>query len=249
MLIKVIKHNLGLLTTFQLDDDAHAVAVAVVEDVGDALDTLFIDHRGDLLEQFRFVDLVRNLGDHDLLAILAHALDGGLGAQFQLAAALGVCVVDAVATEDVAAGREIGAGHHLEDLRERRVGMLDQLDGGTDDFRQVVRRKVGRHADGDAGRSINQQVGNARGKDFGFNFAIVVIRFEIDGLKVEVFEQRGGDARKAGFGVPVGRGRVAIHRSEVPLALDQRVAQGEGLGEPDEGVVDSQVAVRDGTCP
>ncbi len=172
-----------------------------------------------------------------------------LARSLQLAAALGVGVVDAVAAEDEAAGGEIGAGHHLENLRQRRIGMLDQVDGGVDDFREVVRRNVGRHADGDAGRSVDQQVGNARGQDFGLDFAIVVVGLEVDGFLVEVFEQRGGDARKAGFGVPVGRGRVAIHRAEVALAFDQRVAQGERLGQAHQGVVDGQVAVRDGTCP
>ncbi len=73
VLIKVVEHHLGLLAALQLDDDAHAVAVAMVEDVGDAFDALLIDHRGDLLEQLRLVDLIGNLGDDDLLAVLAHA--------------------------------------------------------------------------------------------------------------------------------------------------------------------------------
>ena len=93
--------------------------------------------------------------------------------------------------------------------------------------RQVVRRDVGRHADRDAGRAIDQQIGNAGGKDFGLEFAFVVVGAEIDGFLVDVFEQRGGDAREPGFGVPHGRGRIAIDRAEVALAIDQRIAHGE----------------------
>ena len=51
---------------------------------------LLVDQRGDLLDQPRLVHLVGNLGDDDLLVVLADALDGGLGAQLELPAALGV---------------------------------------------------------------------------------------------------------------------------------------------------------------
>ena len=66
--------------------------------------------------------------------------------------------------------------------------------------------------------------GNARGQNFGLRFALVVVGLEIDGFLVDVFEQRGGDARKARFGVPHGRGRIAIDGAEVALAIDQRIA-------------------------
>ena len=37
VLIEVVEHHLGLLAALQLDDDAHAVAVAVVQDVARCL--------------------------------------------------------------------------------------------------------------------------------------------------------------------------------------------------------------------
>ena len=57
----------------QLDDDAHAVAVGLVAQVGDALDALGADEVGDLLDERGLVRLVRQLGDDDLVAV-------GLGA-------------------------------------------------------------------------------------------------------------------------------------------------------------------------
>jgi hypothetical protein len=47
-----------------------------------------------------------------------------------------------------------------------------------------------------------------------------------------------------GFRVPVGRGRIAVDRSKVALAVDQDVAHVEVLREPDERVVRRRVAVR-----
>ena len=51
---------------------------------------------------------------------------------------------------------------------------------------------------------------------------------EIDGVFVEVVEQRRGDAGQFGFGVTVGRRRVAIDRAEISLPIDQRIAQRNG---------------------
>ncbi len=48
----------------------------------------------------------------------------------------------------------------------------------------------------------------------------------------------------AHFGVSHGRGVVAVHRTEVALAVDQQVAQRERLGHTHDGVVDRSVAVR-----
>ncbi len=191
------------------------------------------------------VDLIGDFGDDDLLAIaLAHVLDRGFGANLETAAACAEGVEDSLAAEDETAGGKVRALDDFHDLVELRFGMADQKDGGVDDFAQVVRRNVGRHADRDAGRSVDQKVGNARGKNFGLEFAFVVVGAEIDGFLVDVFEQRGGDAGEAGFGVPHGRGRIAIDGTEIALAIDQRIAHGEILRHADERIVDRGVAVR-----
>ena len=58
-------------------------------------------------------------------------LDGGFGANLELAAARGESVDDALAAQDEAAGGKIGALHDFQDLGERRVRILDQQDGGV----------------------------------------------------------------------------------------------------------------------
>ena len=54
----------------------------------------------------------------------------------------------------------------------------------------------------------------------------------------------GGDARQARFGVPHGRGRIAIDRAEISLPVDQRIAHRKRLRHADQGVVNRRVAVR-----
>ena len=49
---------------------------------------------------------------------------------------------------------------------------------------------------------------------------------------------------RLGLRVPVGGGIIAVDVAEVPLPVDQRVAEREILGEADHRVVDALVAVR-----
>ncbi len=87
MAIELVQHDVGLGVALQLDDDAHAVAVALVAQIGDALDQLVAHGLGDALDQLRLVDLVGHLGEDDRVAILADLLDVGLGAHDDRAAA------------------------------------------------------------------------------------------------------------------------------------------------------------------
>ena len=50
--------------------------------------------------------------------------------------------------------------------------------------------------------------------------------------------------RQAHLGVAHGRRRIAVHRAEIALPVDQRQAHGEILGHAHHGVVDRLVAVR-----
>ena len=73
--------------------------------------------------------------------------------------------------------------------------------------------------------------------------AAVVVGAEIDRFLVQVGQQLVGDLGHADFGVTHGRSVVAIDRTEVALAIDQHVAQGEILGHANDGFIDCDVAV------
>ena len=156
-------------------------------------------------------------------------------------------MADVGLAEDEAAGGEVGALDVLEDEVEVGAGLGfffgDEGDAGVDDFGEVVRRDVGGHADGDAGDAVDDEVGDARGQDGGLEGGLVVVGGEVDGVGVDVGEHFAGDAGEAGLGVTHGGGWVAVDGAEVALAVDHGVAQGEGLGEADHGVVDGGVAV------
>ena len=174
VLVEVVEHDLRHFAALQLDDDPHAVAVGLVAQIGDAFDGLLAHQIGDALDQLRLVDLIRNLGDDDRLPIaLLVRLDRRSRAHQDRAAAGRVRLDGAVRGRRCS--RRSGSPApgisriRLPQLLAARVRsassalglkmrVLDQPDAAVDDLAQVVRRHVGRHADGDAGRAVDQQV-------------------------------------------------------------------------------------------
>ena len=90
---------------------------------------------------------------------------------------------------------------------------------------------------------LTSRLGNLAGQHQRLLQGVVVVRPHVHGFLVEVGQQLVGQLRHADLGVTHGRRRVAVDRAEVPLAVDQRVAQGEVLGHADDGVVGRRVAV------
>ena len=123
-------------------------------------------------------------------------------------------------------------------------GIVDQRHAGIDHFAEIVRRDVGRHADRDAAGAVDQQVRKFRRQDRRLFLGIVVVGLEIDGVLVDIAENRERRSRQARFGISIGRRRIAVDRAEIALAVDQRHAHGEILRHPHHRVVNRLVAVR-----
>ena len=145
-------------------------------------------------------------------------------------------------------GREVRAGDERQQLLQLVFAALGLVLGRPDDpvdhLAQVVGRDIGRHPDGDAGRSVDQKIGIRRREDGGLLAGLVVVRDEVDRLLVEIGHQVVGQPGQPRFRVAHRRRRVAVDRAEVPLAVDQGVAHVEALRHPHQRVVDRRVAVR-----
>ena len=247
VLVELVQHHLRQHVALELDHEAHAVAVRLVAQVGDLGDLLVVHEVGDLLDQPAVAALLhreRQLGDDQRLLALRQRLDVRARLHAHAAAPGLVRVADALPAEDGPAGREVGAldvGHQAVDGDGRVVDVRDDRVGH---LAQVVRRDVRRHADGDAGRAVDEQVREARRQDDRLLLVAVVVRDEVDGVHVEVAQHLLRQAREARLRVPHGRRGVVVDRAEVALAVDERVAHREVLREADERVVDRRVAVR-----
>ena len=92
-------------------------------------------------------------------------------------------------------------------------------------------------------RAVDEQVREPRRQHGRLHPGAVVVLDEVDRVLVDVGEDLRRDGGHARLGVAHGRGRVAVDRAEVALAVDERVAQREVLRHAHEGVVDRLVAV------
>ena len=240
---KLVQHHVGRRVALEFDHHADADPVGFVGDPRDALDPLFADEFGDLLDHRGLVDLIGDLVDDDGPAVLAQFLDMGLGADDDAAAALQIGFARAGAAQNLPARGEIGGRDDLHELLHGDVGILDQRERAVDHLAQVVRRDVRRHADRDAARAVDQHVREAGGQDGRLLVLAVVIVLEIDGFLVDIGQEEGGGLVHPHFGVSHGRGTIAVHRAEVALTVQKRQRHGEGLRHPHQRIIDRRVAV------
>ena len=124
-------------------------------------------------------------------------------------------------------------------------GFGDQRQRGVDDLAEVVRRDVGRHADGDAVGAVDQQVRESA--PAGPSAPLRSRRSSAGNRRCPCRCPPAAAADALGqphLGVAHRRRVVAVDRAEIALAVDQRQAHGEVLRHADHGVVDRGVAVR-----
>ncbi len=111
------------------------------------------------------------------------------------------------------------------------------------DLAEVVRNKIGSHADGDTAGTVDEQVRKRSGQDDGFALSPVIVRNKINYVLVESGGQFQSRFGQTCLGVTHG-GRSIIGRTKIAVAIDQGQTQGERLGEPDQRVVDGRITVR-----
>ena len=242
--VELVQHDVDDGVALDLDDDADAVAVGLVPELGDALELLLAHELADLLDEVRLVHLVGDLGEDDRLALAAHLLRVPLRPHDDRAAAGVVGGARAGLAEDLGAGREVRPRHDLDQVVDRDRRVVDIGRAGVDDLAEVVRRDVRRHADGDAAGAVDEEVRVLRREHARLLELARVVRREVDRVLVEVVEERHRRLVEAGLGVAVGRRRVVVDRAEIALPVDQRQAHREVLRHAHERVVDREVAVR-----
>ena len=240
---QAVEYHLRIGVPLQLDDDPHTVAVRLVPDVGDALQTLVLHLIGHALDEHPLIHLIRQLRDDDAGAVVAELLELVAGPHHHPATAGGVGGPDAAASHDKATGGEVGTLDIGHQVRQRGIGIIQHVDAGSDDLPQVVGRDVGGHAHGDAGGAVDQQIGEAAGQHTGFLAALVKVGVPVHGVLPDIPQHFIGNFGKTGLRVTVGSGGIAIHGAEVAVAVHQHIAHGEILRQTHQSVVDGGVAV------
>ena len=244
VLEQVGHHHLLVGVLLQLEKDPDVVGRDVL-DVEERRQLAAGGDLADLLDERRLVDGVGDAGDVDDLRGLRRRAFLPRAAQANRA---GSGLVDLLqllgGIEDLAAGRKVRRLDVAAQLHRGQVGVVEQLDERRAHLAEVVRRDVGRHADGDAGGAVDEQVGNPRRQHHRLGARAVVVRPERHRRLVDLAQHLVAEARETALGVAHRRGGIAVERAEVAGAVDQRVAQREGLRHADERFVERRVAVR-----
>ena len=131
----------------------------------------------------------------------------------------------------------------LHQTFHRNVGVLDHGQAAINDLRQIVRRHVCGHTDGNTRGTIDQQSGNLGRQDRGFGQAVVEVVGQVHRLFIEIRQHLLGDFPKPGLGVTHGRRIVAINGTKVSLTIYHGIAHGPVLGQTNHGVVNRAVTV------
>ena len=157
-----------------------------------------------------------NFGEHDRAAVAAAFLDMTLRALQDRAAPGSVGAADPGGAEDRRPRREIGAEDMLHQPLGGDRGVGDEGAAGGDHLAEIVRRDVGRHADRDSARAVDEQVREARRQHLRLAFRRVVVGREVDGVLVGIAKQEVGDLGEARFGVAHRRGRIGSIDPKLP---------------------------------
>ena len=169
LLVQIVQHHFRNDVALELNHHAHAGFVRLILNVRNAFDLLFVDQLGNLFEQGALVHLIRQLVDDDrLLVALFQIFDVRASAHHHTAAASVVAIAHTGNAVDEAGGREVRRRNDVDQLINRHFRIGQQRQTAIDHFIEVVRRDIGRHADRDTRRAVNQQVRDLRRHDQRF---------------------------------------------------------------------------------
>ena len=241
MLVQLVQHDFRHHIAAQLDDDAHALPVGFIPQVGDPFQGLVLYQVGDALDEFRLVHLVGNLGDHDPVLVLGHGFHVGLGPHLHHTPACGISLADAGQPQDLGARREIRPLDGRHQLVNGGIRMVDEHNAGIHHFAQVVGRNVGGHAHSDPGGSIDEQGRHLGWQHRGFLQGFIVVGDEVHRILFDIPQHFHGDLAHPHFRVPHGSRRIPVHRTEVPVAVHHQIPGGEILGQTHDGIVHRRI--------
>ena len=224
-------------TPLQLQDEPEPVAVRFVTDVGEVHNAASSREVGDLSDDPRLGDRIRELGYDELVPSAPQRLLHDAGTHDDPAAAGLVHVSNPVTPYYESARREVGPRKVLHQDIDRRIGILDQGPQGGGDLPQVVGWHVGAQPHGDPRGPVDQKVRNPGRKNGGLGPLPIEILYDIHRFLLDVGEDVFGNRRELGFRVPVRRRRVAVDGTEVALPVHERITKGKVLDHPYERVV------------
>ncbi len=130
-LVELIEDNVGVGIAFKTDYNAHAFVVALVVEVGYAVDFFLVDKVGDIFDKLGLVYVVGNLG-YDYVLVVGVSFDFGFCAYYYASAAGFKRFLYAIVSVYGAAGGEVGGFDVFHQFRYCEFGIVNESYGGVD---------------------------------------------------------------------------------------------------------------------
>jgi len=241
--IELVHDDVRNRILLQLNNNAHALTVRLIANIGDTFDTLLAHKFCDLFDHCRLVDLIRDLGDDDRHTAGTDLFRVHLTAHNHGAAAILVSRFNSRATKNNAASREVGARNNFHQLRQSDFRALDHRDRAVNHFTHVVRWNIGRHTNRNTASTIDQKVRIASRKNFRLLLRTIVVLMEVDRIFVDIGKLSVSNFFEATFGVTHRRSAVTVNRAKVTLPVNERQTHGEILRHTNKSIINRTITV------
>ena len=184
--VEIIQNNRSTGIAADINDNPHPITIGFITQGDNAVDFLFMDQIGNPFHHLGFVDHVRNFGNNDPFAPGLFSLNVDFTTQHNRSAAVFVCVANTGLAHNNATGWKIGSRQCLHQVGGGGIRMIHQHMQGRNRFRQIMRRNIGGHPNRNPGRTVDQQIREARWQNNRFFFGAVVIILKINRVFVDV---------------------------------------------------------------
>ena len=151
---QLVEDDIGIGIAAHVDDDTHTLAAGLVVDIGDSVNLAFLDEVGDILDKLLLVDAIRNLGNDNLIVLVA-ALNLGLGPHDNTSTTCGISVANTLQTIDIRSRGEVRSRNILHQSVEVDVGIVNICAASIDNLIEVMGRDVCGHTHGNTVASVD----------------------------------------------------------------------------------------------
>ena len=131
---KIVENQLGIGIFLELNGNAKTVPVGFVPHLGNAGHLVIDPHIVNLLDQDRFINLVRNLGDDDLLFTTLQLFNLSSGTHHDATFTSLVGFLNLISALDNGSCREVWTRQKLHEFVHLGRGMVNHIDNRVNDF-------------------------------------------------------------------------------------------------------------------
>ena len=198
MLVELIQDHIGVGVPAQLDTDAHTLPVGMIVNGGNSVDLLFSHQLRHFFNQAGFIYQIGKLCDNDLALAVGQSLDICHRPHPDLSPSGAVGLLDAPGSQNLRSGGKIRSLDNFQHFFHGGIAVIlhkiiYNLHHSGDNLPQIMGRYISSHAHGDAGCTVDQQIGISGRKHRRLFFRVVKVWNKIHGILVDVRQHFHGN--------------------------------------------------------